>query len=248
MYQLRRNCLGSSRSRRPRLASGLPTRGRSAAERRHRHDDGLDERAARHRGQAGGGDGTPVVADDDIGVGGVTGGAHLQRVVHHRPDVVAAVGGDRRGHIAAHERGDDPVAGGHQVRRQFPESVGGVGKTVQAQGNWAVVGSPAQRAQLYRRRRDVNPAWLHHRTPRSLDRIEPRDEPTVADLVQSHPHAGGGVGRRVGAHRRRSGSRTAAPRRGRAWPTPMPRQGTWATAEIFFSLAPGMTTLLTSWV
>ena len=89
--------------------------------------------------------------DHHVAVGRVARRAHLQRVVHQRPDVVAAVGGHRRGHVAAHERCDHPVPGRHQRGGQLAEAVCGVGKTVQAQGDRAVGRSPGERANLHRR-------------------------------------------------------------------------------------------------
>ena len=83
--------------------------------------------AGRHR--------TPVVADDHVASGRAGRVEHPQRVVHQRADVIAAVRGDRRRRVAAHERCHHPPPGVGQLRRDLAPAVGGVGKTVQAQRN-----------------------------------------------------------------------------------------------------------------
>ena len=126
MYQLRSNCRGTFRS-------SFRAAGPQYRRRRHRHHHRTPERAVRYGRQPGSHGGTPVMADDDVGIARTARRADVQSVIHQSAQVVGAIRGQRGRHIATHERRDHPVSRSHQMRREFPETVGGIRKAVQAQ-------------------------------------------------------------------------------------------------------------------
>src|SRR5260370_34619456 len=58
------------------------------------------------------------------------------------------------------------------------------------------IGAPAE-PQISARTCTVGVVTSSHCGSVTLHRVEFRDQPAIADLVQSHPHTGRGVGRRV---------------------------------------------------
>ena len=78
-----------------------------------------------------------------------------QRIVHQRPDLVAAIRGERRRRIATNERRDHPPAGLGEHRRQLAPTMGCIREPVQAQRDRGVLRPPRQNPQLHLRCGDV---------------------------------------------------------------------------------------------
>ena len=172
---------------------------------------------------------------------------HPQRVVHQCADVIAAVRRERRRHITPHERRHHPPTRVDKQWRHLAPAIRGVGKPMQAQRNWSISRPPRQRPQLPGGGFDVDPAWL---APDG-HAVAPRPGRTWRSASGRRPCP-------------------ASPARWTRcrWARPVPTTTVWltntrttawfgsadtdaaagtvATAEICFSLAPGMTTSLVS--
>lgn len=98
-------------------------------------------------GQCVGGDGTPVVTDDDRVRAASTRLVHTDGIRHQCGDVAAAVGRNLRGCVAAQERCDDLPATLGQRRTEVAPRVRGVGEAVQQDRERAGVAAPRQRAE-----------------------------------------------------------------------------------------------------
>ena len=85
-----------------------------------------------------GGQGAPVVADDDGVVPAPERLVERAGVTGQGADLVAAVGGDGRGGVAPQERCDGVEAGSGQLWEQESPAMGGVGKAVEAQSQGPV--------------------------------------------------------------------------------------------------------------
>ena len=87
-----------------------------------------------------GGDGAPVVADDDGVLAGAQGVVQCVGIPGQGANLVVAVGRNLGRAVAAEERGHGVVAGGGQLGQEVAPGVGRVGKPVETQGQGTVRG------------------------------------------------------------------------------------------------------------
>ncbi len=126
---------------------------------RHGRRDGAPPALGLVRHRAVGGQGAPVVADQD----GVVAAAEdlVQRVgvLHQGAHLVAPVGRQRRRGVAPQERRHGPVTRGRQFRKEIAPGMCRVGEAVQAEGERPVVRPVGQAGEFQPVRGDV----LHER-------------------------------------------------------------------------------------